>query len=52
MEIGQLEAYKSVERHRITLPTAAMVRRASSYGLLVTFLDLLRGMYGSGEPEG
>ena len=50
--MGTLAHVQLEEGHRITLPTAAMVRRASSYGPLVTaFLDLLQSMYGSAEPE-
>ena len=38
--MGTLAHVQLEEGHRITLPTAAMVRRASSYGPLVTaFLD-------------
>ena len=52
LRTGTLAHVQLEEGHRITLPTAAMVRKASSYGPLVTaFLDLLRSMYGDGEPE-
>ena len=52
LRMGTLAHVRLEEGHRITLPTAAMVRKASSYGPLVTaFLDLLQSMYGSAEAE-
>ena len=51
LRMGTLSHVQLEEGHRITLPTAAMVRKATFYGPLVTaFLDLLQGMYG-GEDE-
>ena len=48
LQMGTLAQVRLEEGHRITLPTAVMVRRASSYGPLVTaFLDLLRSLYGT-----
>ena len=49
---GTLAHIQLEEGHRITLPTAAMVRRATSYSPLVTaFLDLLLSLYGGEEVE-
>ncbi len=51
LEAGTLAQVHLEEGHRITLPTAVMVRKASSYGPLVTaFLDLLQSLYGNAAP--
>jgi DNA-binding transcriptional LysR family regulator len=53
LETGTLAHVRLIEGHRITLPTAVMVRRASSYGPLVTaFLELLQDMFGAGAETG
>jgi len=46
LELGTLAHVRLLEGHRVTLPTAVMVRRASSYSAIVTaFLDQLRELY-------
>lgn len=51
VELGTLAHVALQGDHRITLPTAVMVRKASTYGALVSaFLDLLRELY-SPAPE-
>ena len=46
LELGTLAHARLEEGHRVTLPTSVMVRRASSYGAIVTaFLDLLQELY-------
>ena len=46
LELGTLAQVPLAEDHRIILPTAVMVRRASTYGAIVTaFLDLLGELY-------
>ncbi len=48
-----LALVKLEEGHRITLPTAVMVRRASSYGpLVMAFLELLQHLYGAENDTG
>ena len=60
LQLGTLAQVRLIEGHRITLPTAVMVRRAASYGAIVTaFLDLLAELYppthdstgGNQQPE-
>ena len=51
LEQGSLAHVQLREGHRVTLPTAVMVRRASSYGAIVTaFLDLLHELYPASKP--
>ena len=46
LELGTLAHVRLLEGYRVTLPTAVMVRRASSYSAIVTaFLDQLRELY-------
>ena len=46
LELGTLAHARLEEGYRVTLPTSVMVRRASSYGAIVTaFLDLLQELY-------
>ncbi len=46
LSLGTLAHVRLKEGYQITLPTAVMVRRASSYGAIVTaFLDLLHELY-------
>ena len=48
LDMGTLAHVKLEEEHRITLPTAVMVRKESSYGpLVIAFLDLLQSLYGT-----
>lgn len=59
LQLGTLAHIRLKEGHRITLPTAVMVRRAASYGAIVTaFLELLDELYvekreasATGEPS-
>jgi DNA-binding transcriptional LysR family regulator len=46
LELGTLQQVPLQEEYSITLPTAVLVRRAASYGAIVTaFLDLLGEIY-------
>ncbi len=46
LELGTLAHVRLEEGYRVTLPTSVMVRRAASYGAIVTvFLDLLQELY-------
>jgi len=46
LELGTLSMVKLQEDHRITLPTGVMVRKAASYGAIVTaFIELLAELY-------
>ena len=52
LELGTLARVPLTEGYSITLPTAVLVRRAATYGAIVTaFLELLNEIYVTGRAS-